>query len=92
MTALMKLADGQIRDAEESRKLQEQLVRERLKARGNRGSDKPKAKDDEVKMPEGDDLIPLRVCFAVYNSVTYMYMYIYMYLSMSVAVFLLKIL
>ena len=90
MTALMKLADGQIRDAEESRKLQEQLVRERLKARGNRGSDKPKAKDDEVKMPEGDDLIPLSVCFAVYNSVTYMY--IYMCLSMSVAVFLLKIL
>ena len=82
----MKLADGQIRDAEESRKLQEQLVRERLKARGNRGSDKPKAKDDEVKMPEGDDLIPLRVCFAV------TYMYISKYLPSSVAVLLLKIL
>lgn len=56
----MKIADGQIRDVEEARQLQEQLVRERLAARRNKASDN-KVKDDEVVMPESDDIIPLRV-------------------------------
>lgn len=61
----MKMADGQMKDAEESRKLQEQLVRERMKARRNKATDKTKAKEEEVKTPEDDDIIPLRVCLTM---------------------------
>jgi len=53
------MADGQMREAEDARSLQERLSRERLAAR-RRAANTPNLVED-VKLPEEDDLITLRV-------------------------------
>lgn len=62
---LLKMADKQVRTADEARNLQERLARERLMARRTTAKNKVLVWED-VAMPESDDIIPLRVSSTFY--------------------------